>query len=124
MTDPSLPAAVAVSAAGITILGIATGLHPAIMIAGFAGGLWALSYQPPSSTRWARVLSTIVSSLIAGYGAPLAAVVATSAGTWPERVTSEMLELPMAALIGFLTYTVIGPALIRISTRATDEVMK
>ena len=41
-------AAVAISATGLTILGISTGLQPDILLAGFAGGLWALTYQPPA----------------------------------------------------------------------------
>lgn len=39
MAEPSITAGTAV-ATGLTIFGISTGLDPAILIAGLAGGLW------------------------------------------------------------------------------------
>lgn len=54
-------ASIAVSATGLTILGISTGLQPDILLAGFAGGLWALTYQPPAPTvAEGSVYSTII----------------------------------------------------------------
>ena len=50
MAEPTSSAAAlaAATATGLTVFGVATGLHPAILLAGLAGGLWALSYQEPA----------------------------------------------------------------------------
>ena len=49
MAEPTSSAVLAgATATGLTLFGVATGLHPAILLAGLAGGLWALSYQEPA----------------------------------------------------------------------------
>lgn len=64
MAEPTTSVAIAATAAGLTVLGIATGLQPGVLLAGFAGGLWALSYLPPMAW-WQRIL-------VAGLGAVMA----------------------------------------------------
>ena len=45
MAEPATStAAVIASALGLTVFGVATGLHPSLLIAGLAGGMWALFY--------------------------------------------------------------------------------
>ena len=68
-TSTSALAAVATSAAGLTLFGVTTGLHPGILLAGLFGGLIAMSYHPPSGLL-ARVLFMVGSSLIAGRSQP------------------------------------------------------
>ena len=46
MTEPVTPSAFGLTAAGVTLFGVATGLDPALLCAGAAGGWWAMTYQP------------------------------------------------------------------------------
>lgn len=46
MPEPTSSAlALTATSAGLTVFAVATGLPPAILLAGLAGGWWALSYQ-------------------------------------------------------------------------------
>lgn len=109
---------------GITVFGVATGLHPALLIAGFSGGLWYLSIEQPTGTL-ARILFLGGSSLVAGYLAPLATAVAASAAVrmlpfWPADITRDVLQFPVAFCIGFLALRWLGPALLRRARKAED----
>lgn len=123
MAEPTTSSAlIAVSVAGITLFGIATGLHPPMLLAGFFGGMWALSHQPPAGLV-ARILSMISSAMIAGYLAPVAAAVAASAGArllpwWPADITRDALQFPVAFCIGFLGIRGFGRLLLRVAARA------
>ena len=113
------------TAAGLTICGVATGLHPNILIAGLFGGLWALSYQPPAGIV-PRVLFMLGSSLVAGYVAPVAASVAASAAAslfpwWPRDITHEAIQYPVAFFTGFLALRWLGPALMRRAEKLEAE---
>jgi hypothetical protein len=122
MAEPTSSIALAAAtAAGLTIFGVATGLHPAILLAGLAGGLWALSYQDPA-TPIKRVAATIMSAVIAGYLTPAVAAGVTSFEAWPASLTREMVQLPIAVLIGLLSHRVLGPALLRIAAKKVGEV--
>ena len=124
MADPaSSVAAAVVTASGITIFGVALGLHPEIMVAGFAGGLWALSYQPQAPLI-KRVASTILAAVLAGYGAPVASAGVTALPAWPAVLSRELVQLPIAVLIGLLSHSVLGPSFLRIAQRKADEVSK
>ena len=120
MAEPTTTSGVLIglsSSFGITILGVATGLHPAILIAGFSGGLWAMSIEPPAGLL-ARILFLGGSSMVSGYLAPVAAAVAAAAAVklipfWPADVTREVLQFPVAFCVGFLGLRWIGPALLR-----------
>lgn len=116
MPEPATPL-IGLTAAGITIVGIATGIHPAMLIAGLAGGLWAMSYNPPAGTV-PRLVFLACSSLVAGYLGPLAAAVGAAAALkmapwWPSDVGRDVLQYPIGFVVGFLAIRWLGPALLR-----------
>lgn len=125
MTEPatSITIALAITAGGITLFGVATGLHPEVLLAGLAGGFWSLSYQPaaPVCKRLARIC---MAAIVAGYLAPLAAGSAASAGIIPGSISRDDLQYPAALLIGLLSHLVLGPALIRIAGRRAGDAVK
>jgi len=123
--EPTTSTAATVTAAGLTILGVTTGLHPPILLAGLFGGLIAMSYHPPSGVL-ARVLFMAGSSLIAGYVAPAAAAIAASAAAslipwWPRDITRDVMQYPTAFLIGFLGLRWLLPALLRRAEKLEGE---
>ena len=124
MAEPTSSALLAgATATGLTLFGVATGLHPAILLAGLAGGLWALSYQEPAPAL-KRVAVTIMSAIVAGYLTPAVAAGVTSIGAWPQALTRDLVQLPIAVLIGLLSHRVLGPALLRIAAQKAEEVTK
>lgn len=124
MAEPaSSGLSLAATATGLTLFGVATGLDPAILLAGLAGGLWALSYQPPAPA-WKRVAVTAMASIIAGYLTPAIVAGATSLDAWPHAITHDLLQFPVAVLIGLLTHRVLGPAILRIAARKAEESTK
>lgn len=124
MAEPTTSVAfAAATATGLTIFGVATGLHPAILLAGLAGGLWALSYQDPAPA-WRRIAVTIMAAIIAGYLTPAVAAGVTSISAWPNAVTRDLIQLPIAVLIGLLAHRVLGPALLRIAEQKAQEATK
>lgn len=81
MPDPaSAPATLALTGAGITIFGVVTGLHPDILLAGFAGGVWAQSYLP-QTTLFRRISTTLGSAIVAGYLTPISVAISTGTPT-------------------------------------------
>lgn len=124
MAEPTSSAAfAAATAAGLTFFGVATGLHPAILLAGLAGGLWALSYQEPAPA-WKRVAAAVMASVVAGYFAPAVAAGVTVLDVWPNILTRDLVQLPIAVLIGLLSHRVLGPALLRIGVQKAEEMSK
>lgn len=124
MAEPTSSAVVAVATAtGLTVFGVATGLHPAILLAGLAGGLWALSYQPPTSAG-KRAAITIMAAVIAGYLTPAVAAGVSSTGVLPQALARDVVQLPIAVFIGLLSHRVLGPALLRFASRKVEEVTK
>ena len=72
MSEPATSAIVSVTqASGITILGIATGLDPVLIVAGAAGGWWALSYLESPGRALARANRIALSSILAAWGSPV-----------------------------------------------------
>lgn len=126
MPEPATSsAALIITAAGLTIFGIATGLHPPLLVAGLFGGLWSISYQPPAGLP-ARIFFLGGSSLVAGYLAPvLAAVVAAAASRlipwWPSDISRDVMQYPVAFLTGFLAIRWVGPALLRRAEKMEAE---
>lgn len=119
MPEPtSSVAAVAVSATGLTILGISTGLQPDILLAGFAGGLWALTYQPPASA-FRRVAATLGSAVVAGYLSPIAVLVLR--GALPGDVSKEIAQTSFGLLIGLLSQQKLGPLVLRIADKRAKD---
>ena len=122
MADLSVPAAAA-TATGLTVFGVSTGLDPAVLIAGFAGGVWAQSYHPPMNI-FQRVGVTLLASVIAGYLAPATASVVASLESVRGIFTVATLQLSVAVLVGLMTHKVIGPTLMKLATKKADEVTK
>ena len=126
MNEPATSAFITTgTAAGLTIFGVATGLHTNILLAGLFGGLCALSFNAPAGVL-SRVLFLLGSSLVAGYVAPIVASVAASAAAnlfvwWPRDVTREALQYPVGFLTGFLGLRWILPALIRRAEKLETE---
>lgn len=124
MTEPGSSAvALTATSAGLTIFGMATGLHPAILLAGLAGGWWALSYQDPLPVM-KRVAVTIMSAIVAGYLTPAVVAGVTSIGAWPQAVTKDLMQFPVAVVIGLLAHRVLGPSILRIAAKKAEEVGK
>lgn len=113
MSEPVSTGYIAVTAGGITLFGIITGLHPALMLAGAAGGWWAMSYQQ-QMTAWGRLNSILLSSIVAAWGAPVAA--AAGAGYVPSSVPlpHSAIELAVALIIGLGTIEVLGRGILSI----------
>lgn len=112
-----------ITSAGITIAGISIGLHPALLLAGFCGAMWSLSFCPPMPAirrAWIAGISTFV----AAYGTPAVVASLRSVPWWPEALTGETAQYPCALLIGFLSHQVIGPALLKIATKKAGEAEK
>jgi hypothetical protein len=122
MAEPSVTAGTAV-ATGLTIFGISTGLDPAILIAGLAGGLWAQSYHPPASI-WRRVALVALAAILAGYLAPAFAALAASSETVRGIFTLTALQLPVAVLIGLTSHRVLGPAFMRFAAKKAEAYAK
>jgi hypothetical protein len=110
--------AIAVSATGLTLLGISTGLQPDILLAGFAGGLWAITYDPPAPL-FRRAAATLGSAVVAGYLSPIAVAVLRSA--LPGDLSREIAQTSFGLLIGLVSQRVIGPAVLRIADRRAKE---
>lgn len=118
MAEPSATTA-GLAAAGLTFFGVATGLDPAVLIAGFAGGAWAQSYHPPASL-WRRAALMVLAAILAGYLAPAVAAVAASSETIRGIFTLSALQLPAAVLIGLTSHRVLGPAFMRFATKKIE----
>lgn len=124
MAEPtSSAAALMATTMGLTLFGMATGLQPEILLAGLAGGLWALSYQP-QAPAWKRVAVTVMAAIIAGYLTPTIVAGATSIDAWPRAVSRELVQFPIAVLIGLLANRVLGPAILRIVASKMKEEIK
>jgi hypothetical protein len=112
-----------VAAAGLTLLGIKTGLEPAVLIAGFAGGVWAQSYGGPV-VIWKRMFLTILSAILAGYLAPAVAAAAMSSASVREVFTVDMLRLPLAVVVGLVAHRVLGPAIMKLAAKKAGDFTK
>jgi len=123
MADGVTIAGAGLTTTGITLLGVSTGLDPAVLIAGFAGGVWAQSYYPP--THWAkRVALTTLAAILAGYLAPAAAAVATSYEVVRNVLPLASLQLPAAVVVGLLAHRVLGPAFMRFASSKINDAAK
>lgn len=105
--------AAAVTAAGVTIFGIATGLHAETLLPGVLGGLWALSYSEPAP-MWRRCTGLAFATLGAGYFTPTIATGLTSFAWWPARASAFMVQFPVAFVVGLLSYNLVAPALLKL----------
>jgi hypothetical protein len=123
MADVSMAATTAAAGAGITVLGVSTGLDPALLLAGFAGGVWAQSYAPPA--HWLqRLAATALAAILAGYFTPAAAVMISASDTIKGALPGHALQLPVAVLVGLLVQRVLGPAIMRLARKKSEDLTK
>jgi len=124
MAEPATStAAVIASAIGLTVFGVATGLHPSLLIAGLAGGLWALFYGEPQPLL-KRCLSAVMSALVAAWLAPVTAYSVQELPGAPPGLPLDVLQFPVALVIGFLAMAIVGPGLMLLSRKKLDEAVK
>lgn len=96
-----LSAQVLTSAGGLMIAGVATGLSPDVMVAGFWGGVFAVTALPAGERWWAAPVKTIGSSVLAGYTAPALAPIAMHVLQWIMPGDLAVPDSPMRLLTGF-----------------------
>lgn len=126
MAEPASSVAFfAVTTAGLTVLGVVTGIHPALLIAGAAGGYWSLSYLPQMTAK-SRVSTVAVSAIISALLSPAAAAVIVAAARnylpwWPASVDANFISYAVAAIGGLLLFTVVGPQIIRIGNARAGQ---
>lgn len=123
MTDPISPSALGLTTAGITLFGVATGLDPALLCAGAAGGWWAMTYQPVLGAL-DRISRVGISALAGGWGSPVAVGYAASSGWLPDTVPQQIAGFPVALGLGLLAVDVIGRGLLRFAQRKAQEIAK
>jgi hypothetical protein len=124
MAEPSTTAiAAGTVAAGLTVFGVSTGLDPATLVAGFAGGAWAQSYHPPA-TWWKRVSLTLMSAVISGYLSPVAAAAIMYFSKDRGGLPLAVLQLPTAVLVGLTAHRVLGPAVMRFAAKKAEDLTK
>lgn len=124
MAEPATStAAIMVGAFGLTIFGIATGLHPSLLLVGLAGGLWALFYVEPQPLI-KRILGAIMSALVAAWLAPVTAYSMRELPFVPKAIPLDVLQFPVALVIGFLAMAIVGPGLMLLSRKKLDEAAK
>lgn len=123
MTDPISPAAFGLTAAGITLFGVATGLDPVLLFSGACGGWWAMTYQPAIGALQ-RISRVGVSAVAASWGSPVAVGYAANAGLLPDTVPTTVAGFPVALGIGLLAVDVLGRGLLKFAQRKAEEVAK
>lgn len=106
MTEPISGSWISITAAGVTVFGIVTGLDPALMFASACGGWWAMQYHPPMKV-WSRLNRMGLSALIGGWSAPVFAEVAQ------KQLSISVEGLPafkfvVALLLGLIALDVLG----------------
>lgn len=122
MAEPSITAGAAL-ATGLTLLGVSTGLDPAVLIAGVSGGLWAQSYHPPTSI-WRRLSLIALAAILAGYLAPVFTAFIAASPTVHDIIAYSALQLPIAVIVGLTSHRVLGPAFMRFASKKAEEYTK
>lgn len=101
---------VAIAAGTITFTGSVLGVQYDALLAGFFGGLMALSYLPPM-TRWRIAGSVATSSLLAGVSAPVIVFAVASGVPWLAKVVASLgdfARLPVAVVVGLFAQPLIS----------------
>lgn len=110
MSEPATSAIVSITqASGITLFGIATGLDPVLIVAGAAGGWWALSYLESPGRALARANRIALSSILAAWGSPV--VVGLNFLPLPENFPEFPLKIVVSIGIGLIAIDIIGKGL-------------
>lgn len=116
MSEPATPL---IASGGLTVFGIATGLDPMLLVAGFIGCWWYNSYLPELGLGQ-RISSGIIAGLVAAWLTPPLVGWVTSLGWWPHSVPPPLVGWPAALFTGFLTHKVIGPALLKTAAKKAE----
>lgn len=117
MSEPTTPI---LTASGLTLFGIFTGLHPMLLVAGFVGCWWYNSYIQQLTLRQ-RIGSGLIAALVAAWLTPPVVAWVTSLSWWPASVSPTTVGFPVALAAGFLTHKVIGPALLRAAQKKAED---
>lgn len=100
--------------AGIIVFGVHTGLEYPTVIAGIAGGAFALSFLE-SANAFKRAMQVFSAALLAGYGAPvITGILVYWLRKWEWVDVDNPLkgaELLVALLIAFLAHGVVLPGI-------------
>lgn len=122
MPEPTTSTVVAVSltAGGLAVFGVATGLHPMLLLCGMAGGWWATFYQAPMPLR-RRLAALVISSLSAAWITPPVVAATVSLGWLGPQATGEILQFPGALFVGLLAFSVIGPGMLKLAARKMES---
>lgn len=124
MAELTSSAAVAASAVvGITVFGVAIGLHPEHLVAGFWGAVWSLTYSDPMPPV-RRIMVTGVSTIVAGYSTPVVVAVATGLSIWPKNLTGDIVQYSVAVGVGFGAHRIIGPAMLKLASKKIEEMTR
>lgn len=117
MSEPTTPI---LTSGGLTVFGVATGLDPVLLVAGFIGCWWYNSYIP-TLTVGQRFSSGIIAALVAAWATPPVIAWVASTPVWPHAVSPMIAGWPLALVIGFLTHKVIGPSLLRVAEKKAED---
>lgn len=121
MPEPTTSTAAGLAAGGgLMLFGIVTGLHPALLITGAAGGWWALGYQTEPMPITRRISALVLAALSAAWGTPPSVAFLLSLGWLPVTVTAELIQYPVALVTGLLTHNVIGPGLMKLASKKIE----
>lgn len=120
MSEPASVSVAALTTGGLTLFGLATGLHPMLLVPGFVGCWWYNSYLPELSTGQ-RIASGLIAALVAAWLTPPLIAWITSLAWWPPTVPALTAGFPSALCIGFLTHKVIGPTLLRAAQKKSED---
>lgn len=123
VTDPASSAANAITAAGITIFGISIGLQPDILLAGFWGAVWSMTYIDKMPIG-KRAVVTCTSTIIAGYATAPVFDAITGLQMFQSNSITPLAKYVIAIGIGFTAHKIIGPAILRLSSKKIDEIMQ
>ncbi|MER2518580.1 MAG: hypothetical protein ABTR92_19650 [Candidatus Accumulibacter phosphatis] len=123
MSSTAAPAvaAVSASAAGLSLFGISTGLHIDLLLAGFAGALFALSFDDPKPFL-RRGLVTLSSACVAAYITPLSVVLFRLQTPLPDEITQDILLPAVAVAGGFLSRRLLGPAAFKLADKLLEKI--
>ena len=117
MTEPTSTAAGA-AAGALTVLPVAMlGAQTDALGLGLFGALLVCMWLRSVRTRSRAFSAVLLSGLLAGYGSPIAASVASG---YLSGMHVDALRLPMALLIGVLSPTLI-PILLRVAAARVDQ---
>lgn len=123
MPEPTAStAAFALTGGGIVILGTVTGLHPVLLAAGFAGGLWAQLYLD-EMLLLRRLASMAVASLAGSWIAPALAFSLPRYEFWPKGAPADLMQIPLALLVGLVSHAS-GAVIIKVLSSRGDALVK